>query len=161
MQPHPLMNVLAEFNVAARMRDGVTLRANVYRPDDGGAGTYPVLLMRLPYGKDFPLGGFEPTQLARSGYILVVQDVRGCFASEGEWFPLIHEGDDGVDSVAWAAALPGSNGSVGMFGASYMGYTQWAAANAGASQLRALAPMITWADAEQSATRGGALELGL
>jgi len=161
MQPSLLKSVRAEFNVPATMRDGVTLRANVYRPDDDGAGVYPVLLMRLPYGKDFPLGGFDPPQIARNGYIVVIQDVRGCFASEGEWFPLIHEADDGVDMVAWAAALPGSNGVVGMFGASYMGYTQWAVANAGAAQLRAFAPMITWADREQSALRGGVLELGL
>jgi putative CocE/NonD family hydrolase len=144
------------------MRDGATLRANVYRPDDGGAGAYPVLLTRLPYGKDLPLGSsaLDPVQAARRGYIVAVQDVRGAFASEGSWYPFRHEASDGVDSVAWAAELPGSNGVVGMYGASYFGQTQWMAASAGAPALAAIAPMITWADAEEVTIRDGALEWG-
>ncbi len=164
--------VRVEFDVPAAMRDGTTLRANIYRPDDANAtnatnatnaATYPVLLTRLPYGKDLPLGSsaLDPAQAARRGYIVVVQDTRGCFASEGEWFPLAHEGQDGADTVAWASALPGSNGQVAMYGASYFGYTQWAAANSGAPALRALAPLITWAAGDQAALRDGVLELGL
>ncbi|HLY29508.1 MAG TPA: CocE/NonD family hydrolase, partial [Ktedonobacterales bacterium] len=160
--------VRVEFDVPATMRDGATLRANVYRPDDaagsGSAGeaTYPVLLTRLPYGKDFPLGSsaLDPAQAARRGYIVVVQDTRGCFTSEGEWFPLAHEGPDGVDTVAWASSLPGANGQVAMYGASYFGHTQWAAATNGAQNLRAMAPFITWARNDEPAIRDGVLELG-
>ncbi|MBF6592514.1 MAG: CocE/NonD family hydrolase, partial [Ktedonobacterales bacterium] len=159
----PPFGVRTEFDVPATMRDGTILRANVFRPDDGGAGQYPVLLTRTPYGKDLPLGtsGFSPPQIARLGYIIVVQDVRGCFSSGGEWLPFLYEGMDGADTVAWAAALPGSDGQVGTFGGSYVGFTQWAAAREGAPALRALAPAITWADGDQGVfSRNGVLELG-
>ncbi|HZC06663.1 MAG TPA: CocE/NonD family hydrolase [Ktedonobacterales bacterium] len=161
MNARPSVTVKAEYDVPATMRDGVTLRANVFRPDDAGAGTYPVLLTRLPYGKDLALGSsiLDPAQAARRGFIVVVQDVRGTFTSEGVWYPFKHEREDGVDSVAWAARLPGSNGQVGMYGASYFGQTQWMAA--GAPELRAMAPMITWANAEETALRDGVLEWGV
>ncbi len=167
MQPAPAtapLGVHADFDVPATLRDGTVLRANVFRPDDGGAGTYPVLLMRLPYGKDFPLGTslINPAQIARRGYVVVVQDVRGAFTSGGAFYPFIHEGADGADTVAWAAALPGANGIVGMYGGSYMGFTQWAAAREQPPALRAIAPMITWAEPHQGPiTRNGVQELGL
>jgi putative CocE/NonD family hydrolase len=166
------LGVRADFDLPMTLRDGTMLRANVFRPvpmaapDDGGQAastTYPVLLMRLPYGKDFPLGSstLNPVQVARRGYIVVVQDVRGTFTAEGDFFPFMHEGTDGADAVAWAAALPGANGVVGMYGASYMGFTQWAAAREQPSALKAIAPMITWADPDQGlTTRGGAYEVG-
>lgn len=161
MMPEPQLGVKVDFDVPATMRDGVTLRANVYRPDDGGAATYPVLLTRLPYGKDLPLGSssLDPAQAARRGYIVVVQDVRGTFTSEGAWYPFKYEVEDGEDTVAWAARLPGSNGVVGMYGASYFGQTQWLAAHA--PELRAIAPMITWANREESALRDGVIEWGV
>ncbi|HEX5571947.1 MAG TPA: CocE/NonD family hydrolase, partial [Ktedonobacterales bacterium] len=109
MNAQPASNVTVQYDVPATMRDGVTLRANIYRPDDGGAGQYPVLLTRLPYGKDLPLGSslLDPGQAARRGYIVVIQDVRGTFTSEGAWYPFKHEREDGLESVAWAANLPG------------------------------------------------------
>lgn len=164
MQPKMMSGVRADFDVPATMRDGVVLRANIFRPDDAGEGRYPVLLMRLPYGKDFPLGSslINPAQAARRGYIVVVQDVRGTFTSEGEFDPMRNEGADGADSVAWAAALPGADGSVGMFGGSYMGFTQWAAAREAPAALHAMAPMITWADPNEGVfSRNGVFELGL
>lgn len=159
-----LPRVAVDFDVPVPMRDGTTLRANIYRPENATTATYPVLLTRTPYGKDLPLGGstLEPVQAARRGYIVVVQDVRGTFASEGTWFPLLHEADDGEDTVAWAAALAGSNGAVGTYGGSYVGFTQWAAAKRQVPALRAMAPMITWDDPFNGVlARGGALELGL
>lgn len=164
MQPTMASGVRAEFDVPATMRDGVVLRANVYRPDDGGVGRYPVLLTRLPYGKDFPLGSslLNPAHAARRGYIVVVQDVRGTFTSEGDFVPMRNEATDGADTVAWAASLPGGDGSVGMFGGSYMGFTQWAAAREVPPALRAMAPLITWADPNQGVfSRNGVFELGL
>lgn len=164
MVPRTHAQVRVDFDVPATMRDGTILRANVYRPDDGGTATYPVLLTRLPYGKDLPMGAsaLDPVQTARRGYVVAVQDVRGTFASGGEWFPLLNEGPDGADTVAWAAGLPGSNGSVGMYGASYFGFTQWAAAGERPAALRAMAPMIAWDHPDDGvAARGGVLELGL
>src|SRR2546426_75339 len=69
-----------------------------------------------------------PPQVARRGYVVIVQDTRGRFTSEGEWDPYRYESLDGVDTIAWAAQLPYSNGKIGMYGASYYGYTQWLAA---------------------------------
>ena len=163
MQLQMPYGVRADFDVPATMRDGTVLRANVFRPDDGGANTYPVLLTRLPYGKDLPLGSaaMNPAHVARRGYIVVVQDVRGCFTSEGEWSPFLHEGADGADTVAWAASLPGANGVVGMYGLSYFGFTQWAAVRDGAPAVRAMVPMISWDTPDDGPiTRNGVLELG-
>lgn len=154
--------VAVEFDVPARMRDGTTLRANVYRP--APPGRYPVLLTRTPYGKDFPLAAsvLDPVQAARRGYAMVVQDTRGRWSSEGDWATLRHEREDGADTVAWAGAQPWSDGRVGMYGASYFGYTQWAAAVESPPALRAIAPMITWSEPlDGLVLRGGALELGL
>lgn len=150
-----------ELDVPAPMRDGTVLRANVYRPR--GDGPWPVLLTRLPYGKDLPLGVsvLDPVQAARRGFLVVVQDTRGRFTSDGDWYPMIHEAQDGVDAVAWAAGLPGSNGRVGMYGASYYGFTQWSTAVHAPPALQALAPFITWSEPRNGLFfRGGAIELG-
>src|SRR6266699_4801147 len=120
--------VAIDFDVPARMRDGTVLRANVFRPK--GPGPWSTLLARLPYGKDNNWIAYlmDPVQAARQGFMVVVQDCRGRFASEGEWQPFRYEREDGYDSVEWAARLPGSNGRVGMYGGSYIGNTQWMAA---------------------------------
>ncbi len=154
--------ISVDFDVPARMRDGTTLRANVYRPV--GEGQWPVLLTRLPYGKDFPLGSsvLDPAQAARRGYVVVVQDTRGRFTSEGEWSPMVNEALDGVDTIEWAARLPYSDGKVGMYGASYFGFTQWAAAVHQPPALKAMIPYVTWNDPLNGTMfRGGALELGI
>jgi uncharacterized protein len=153
--------VITEFDVPARMRDGTVLRANVYRPE--GEGRWPVLLTRLPYGKDLPLATsvLDPVQAARRGYVVVVQDVRGCFASEGAFLPFTDEIPDGHDSVEWAAGLPYADGQVGMYGLSYLGFTQWAAAVSGAPALKAMAPFQRCGDVLDGLYyRGGLFELG-
>jgi len=154
--------ITVQTNVPATMRDGTTLMSNVYRPADDGE--YPVLLTRLPYGKDQPrdFTYFDPARAARRGYIVVVQDVRGRFASEGEFASFPQEMDDGHDSVEWAAKLPGSNGKVGMWGLSYFGKTQWHAATTRPPSLMSMVPGQTWGNHLNGASlRGGAQELGL
>ncbi len=153
--------VQTEFDVPVPMRDGTILRANVYRP--AGEGRWPVLLTRLPYGKDLPMasGAFDPVQAARRGYVVIIQDTRGRFRSEGEWYPFAAEREDGHDTVEWAASLPYGTGEVGMYGGSYFGFTQWAAAGEQPKGLKTLVPMITWRRPDNGlVTRGGALELG-
>src|SRR5919199_2717820 len=153
--------ITIDADVPAPMRDGTILRANIYRP--AAEGRWPVLLTRLPYGKDLPLGGtiLDPVQAARRGYVVIVQDTRGRFTSDGDWYPFRAEADDGVDTIAWAAALPFSDGQVGMYGASYFGFTQWAAAIQQPPALKAMAPYITWCEPFNGVvSRGGALELG-
>ncbi|HEV7941597.1 MAG TPA: CocE/NonD family hydrolase [Solirubrobacteraceae bacterium] len=151
-------SVTMELDVPARMRDGVTLRANVYRP--AGEGPWPTLLVRTPYDKR-AAEWLDPVQTAAQGFIVVIQDTRGRFASEGEWIPLHFEREDGYDTVEWAARLPGSNGRVGMYGASYFGNTQWMAAIERPPSLAAIAPAVTWSDPLDGVfARGGAIELG-
>jgi putative CocE/NonD family hydrolase len=153
--------VTVEFDVPARMRDGTILRANIYRP--AGEGRRPVLLCRLPYGKDLLATGAEmdPVKAARRGYVVVVQDVRGTSRSDGDWYPFRAEAADGVDTIAWAAGLPFADGQVGMFGGSYLSFAQWAAAIQQPPALKALFPIAIFADPLNGAIyRGGAFELG-
>jgi uncharacterized protein len=155
-------DIAIEHDVPAPMRDGVVLHADVYRPQ--GDGPWPTLLMRTPYGKRVNLitATLEPLRAARAGFMVVVQDTRGRFRSDGDWTPFRYEREDGYDTVEWAASLPGSNGRVGMFGDSYMGSTQWMAAVEQPPSLGAIAPAVTWRDPLDGLfARGGALELGL
>jgi uncharacterized protein len=126
-------------------RDSVRLDADVYRPD--APGRFPVLLMRQPYGRRIAstVCYAHPRWYAAQGFVVVIQDVRGRGSSEGEFNPFVHEAADGADSVTWAAALPGTNGNVGMYGFSYQGTAQLLAAAQAGPALKALAPaMIGW-----------------
>lgn len=148
-------DVIFEHNVAAKMRDGVTLRADIYRPR--AEGKFPVLLVRTPYDKtdehDFGMKG------AARGYVVVAQDTRGRYASEGEWYTFKNEANDGYDTVEWAAALPYSEGKVGMFGGSYVGATQFWAAIARPPHLAGIAPDVTASNYHDGWTyQGGAFE---
>jgi putative CocE/NonD family hydrolase len=150
--------VKVERDVPAKMRDGITLRADIYRPD--ADGKFPVLLKRTPYNKS---GSGHDNDLAREaasyGYIVIIQDVRGRYTSEGDWYPFIHEAEDGYDTVEWAAALPYSNGKVGMFGGSYVGATQMLAATAHPPHLAGICPVVTASNYHDGWTyQGGAFE---
>jgi len=150
--------LIIERNVEAVMRDGVILRANVYRPD--AEGRFPVLLPRTPYNKD-GAGDFPQLSAAR-GYAVVVQDTRGRWASDGDHYPLRDEFNDGYDTVQWAAAQPWSSGSVGMWGGSYVGWTQWAAAATQPPALKTIFPLYTFTDPYGDLYYpGGALSLGV
>jgi len=152
--------VVVDFDVDVRMRDGTLLRTNVYRPEEG---RWPVLLTRLPYGKDLPIGTaiLDPVQAARHGYVVMVQDTRGRFMSEGDFRPFEAEARDGFDTIVWAASQPYSDGNVGTFGASYFGFTQWSAAIQQAPGLKAMVPLVSLGEPLDGLTsRGGAMELG-
>jgi len=117
------LGIIIDRDVAVPMRDGVTLRANVFRPD--APGCFPALVHRTPYGKGQE--GFE--DFVRAGYAVVTQDARGRYASDGEFnvFSVENTGDaeDGYDTVEWAAGQPWCNGKVGTFGASYDAWMQY------------------------------------
>jgi hypothetical protein len=147
--------VTVERGVPAKMRDGVTLRADICRPK--ADGKFPVLLTRTPYDRngsaDFCL------RAAARGYVVVTQDVRGRYASEGDWYPFKNESQDGFDTVEWVAALPYSNGKVGMFGGSYVGATQYLAAIAQPPHLAGICPNFTASNYHDGWTyQGGAFE---
>jgi putative CocE/NonD family hydrolase len=147
--------VIVERGVKVTMRDGVILRADVYRPKQ--EGRFPVLLERTPYNKS---GGADfGYRAAASGYVVIIQDVRGRYTSEGEWYPFRYESEDGYDTVEWAAALPYSNGKVGMFGGSYVGATQMLAAIAHPPHLAGICPVVTASNYHANWTyQGGAFE---
>jgi uncharacterized protein len=147
--------VTYERNLVVTMRDGVKLRADIYRPK--AEGTFPVLLQRTPYNKDN--GAEFGIVAAARGYVVIFEDVRGRYASEGEWYTFKNEPNDGYDTVEWAAALPYSNGKVGMFGGSYVGATQMLAAIAHPPHLAGICPIVTASNYHENWTyQGGAFE---
>lgn len=132
-----------ERDVAVPMRDGVVLRADVYRP--AGDGKHPVLVFRTPYGKHFSAesDGVHRKAVER-GYVAVLQDVRGRYASDGIFDPYRQEGRDGYDTIEWAASQTWSDGRVGTYGLSYPGAVQWLAAMEKPPHLLAMAPAMTF-----------------
>jgi putative CocE/NonD family hydrolase len=158
---HPQYHVLVEKDVPAKTRDGVTLCADIYRPD--APGRFPVLLSRLPYNKNLRPRPGDIDYFVERGYGVIFQDTRGRFASEGEeFYPLIWEAQDGYDAVEWAAALPWSDGNVGTMGQSYLGATQYLLAPTRPPHLKAAFPASAAADFHQCWVyhTGGAFELG-
>jgi len=146
-----------ESNVPVKMRDGVTLRADIYRPKTDEK--LPVLLTRTPYDKTRNwITPFAHVAAAR-GYVVIMQDVRGRYESEGEWYPFKYEGNDGYDTIEWAGTLPYTNGKVGMFGGSYVGATQMLAALTKPPHLAAICPTVTASNYHENWTyQGGAFE---
>ena len=129
-------------NLLCPVRDGTNLACDLYRPDNDEK--LPTILMRTPYIKEHFSDEWlysDYAALAESGYNVLIQDVRGCGASEGI---LLSSGgnevEDGYDSVEWAAAQPWCNGVVGMYGLSYFGFTQMAAAQDNPPHLKAICP---------------------
>jgi putative CocE/NonD family hydrolase len=155
--------VVVDHGLPVPMRDGVRLTADLYRPDI--AGRLPLLLQRTPYGRQVVSSvniACDVQRAARAGYAVMIQDVRGRFDSGGAFTPFEQEVADGADTIAWIAAQPWSDGMVGMVGASYVGATQWLAAQAAPSGLRAIAPLVTAADYHDGwIYQGGAFCLGL
>ncbi|HKW16048.1 MAG TPA: CocE/NonD family hydrolase [Terriglobales bacterium] len=143
--------VTYERNVVVTMRDGVKLKADIYRPN--AEGKFPVLLQRTPYNKD---NGVEfGIKAAAQGYVVIFEDVRGRYASEGEWYTFKNEPNDGYDTVEWAAALPHSDGRVGMFGGSYVGATQMLAAITHPPHLAGICPVVTASNYHENWTYTG------
>jgi putative CocE/NonD family hydrolase len=127
-------------HVAVPMRDKVILYADVYRPDR--AGKFPVLVTRTPYGVQRDGGHEALIRLARAGYAVVMQDVRGRFESGGKWEPFRDEGKDGYDTIEWAARQAWSNGKVASFGGSYLGNNQWLTGAEAPPSLVAMFPRV-------------------
>jgi len=131
--------VAIHHGVSVAMRDGVKLAADVYQPE--AEGTFPVLLQRTPYNRAGGAG--SAAAMAAHGYVVIIQDTRGRFDSQGEFYPFRYESQDGYDTVEWAAKLPYADGKVGMFGGSYVGATQMLAAMVSPPHLVAIQPYVT------------------
>ncbi len=143
-------------NIRVKMRDGATLETQLYLPRNGVRS--PTLLIRVPYG----MRGFAAVAelYAERGYNTVIQACRGTAGSDGEFDPLSHERDDGLDTLDWIKAQPWFDGRLGLTGPSYLGYTQWAICDALPKQS-ALAVKVTSAEFKSVVFPGGSLNLGL
>ncbi|GJE29147.1 CocE/NonD family hydrolase [Methylobacterium organophilum] len=151
-------------SVELRLADGVSLVADIYRP--AGPGRHPVMLMRQPYGRAIAstLTLAHPAWYAAQGYVVVVQDVRGRGGSGGDFRLFEHEAEDGAQTLAWAAELPGANGQVATYGFSYQAVTQFlalaGALKAGTKRPDAIVPsMGGWDIRDDWAYTGGAFGL--
>lgn len=152
-----------ERDVMVAMRDGIKLAADIYQPDDDAR--HPVVVQRTPYSKSnaWFVGGliFNPLDAVEHGYVVLVQDTRGRFKSEGTWEPFVNEAADGYDTIEWAASQPWSNEHVGIYGSSYMGVTTVQAAIAAPPHLKAAIAYVTGSNYQNGWTySGGAFELG-
>jgi putative CocE/NonD family hydrolase len=136
--------VHVEHNRRIPMRDGVTLSADIYLPDS--AERFPALLLRTPYSNNSPDDIETSTWFAARGYVVVNEDVRGRYDSDGVFYPYEHEADDGYDTDEWIVRQPWSNGQLGTMGGSYLGYTQLAQAVRGNTHLRAMSADFTSTD---------------
>ncbi|WP_433519566.1 CocE/NonD family hydrolase [Nonomuraea sp. CA-143628] len=144
MTPEPMSGQATEHLV--RTRDGVQLATDVYLPDD--AITHSAILVRTPYDKSsrYTALKYEAEYFRSRGFVFVAQDVRGKFRSTGETVPYAFDVADGYDAVEWITQQPWSNGRVGVAGASYYGFTAWAAVASGHPAIKAAIPQVTGID---------------
>ena len=137
--------VVMEFHVPVKMRDGVRLSTDIYRPP--GPDRYPVIVNRTPYNNNTSRLTELGRLFAENGYVFVTQDCRGRHDSEGEWYPYTaHDAMDGYDTIEWAASQPWSTGKVGSWGASYSAWNQWMAAREGTDHLKAMVSIVPQPD---------------
>lgn len=156
--PGPLRLVKRPETFMVPMRDGIRLATDVYLPDC--TGKIPTVLVRTPYGRRD--GAAAYFRYVRRGYAVVIQDVRGREDSEGEWIPNYYEVEDGDDTLNWIAGRDWSDGTVGMTGASYLGYVQWAAAASGNPHLKAMLSSVCAGSAfTDLPRRGGCFTSGM
>ncbi len=153
--------VVIEKDAKIPMRDGVRLAADVYRPARDGKpvpGRFPTLLTRTPYDKNGVKG--EGIYYAERGYVVVANDIRGRYASEGTWRLIVDDPQDGLETVEWIARQDWSDGKVGTFGTSYPGGTQHALAEMNPPHLTTMVPIDAVSNCGVSGMRhGGAFEL--
>jgi len=155
--PASVPDIYTEEDVAVPMRDGVVLRADVWRP--AAEGKFPVLVYRTPYNRKPATRSTTVQRAVERGYAVVIQDVRGRYASGGEFDPYRQEGRDGYDTIEWAARQSWSNGAVGTFGLSYPGAVQWLAAMERPPHLKAMVPAMTFSTPHNFFHSGGVFDM--
>jgi hypothetical protein len=129
------LSLASHLEVMVPMRDGVKLATNVFLPE--GEGPWPVVLSRTPYNKGKAASREKAEKsFTDRGYVRIVQDCRGRFASEGEYRAFIDDMQDGYDTLEWIAQQPWGNDKVGMIGGSALGITANHAAMSGSPYLK-------------------------
>lgn len=154
--PQAVYHVIEKLDIQVPMRDGVRLSTNIYFPDS--PGKFPVLLLRTPYGNN-EKGNQGEYFFAQHGYIVVVQDVRGRYESEGMFDPYQFEGFDGYDTQEWIGKQPWCNGKIGTFGGSYEGAPQWLSAPLQSKYLKAMFTSKTFSNLHNEIYKGGAFRI--
>lgn len=154
------ISVKFEADIPLMLRDGTITYVDIFRPDI--EDKLPALLYRTPYNKGSSHArtySLDAIKAAMHGYVVVIQDVRGRYSSGGEFYPFVNEMSDGYDSVEWVTGQPWCDGTLGMYGSSYSGATQWLAAKTNPPGLRAIAPGVTGSNYHDGwAWRGGAFQ---
>ncbi|MEM5518057.1 CocE/NonD family hydrolase [Henriciella sp. AS95] len=138
------------------MRDGTKLSTDIYTPD--GDGPWPTLLVRDAYQFQKYL---TCHYYVRYGYACVHQDVRGQGESEGEWYPLKHEADDGADTLEWLTGQHFQNGNIALVGGSYLGLVQWAVADRLPPEVKTIVPTTSHGGFYDMVYRGGHFTQGI
>ncbi len=146
-----------QLDVKIPMRDGVLLSGDIYRPP--GPGPNPTLLLRTIYDKQEARYMNWTDPFVERGYTVVMQDCRGRHDSDGAWEPYIHESRDGYDTQEWIARQPWSNGQIGTFGISYLGFTQTLSALLRSPHVKGLVPIASQQDNFEHFYVDGALQL--
>ena len=154
----PVYQVIEELDVKVSMRDGIRLSTNIYRPD--APDKFPVMLMRTPYGNGGK-GNGDGHFYAQRGYVVIVQDTRGRYESEGLFDAFRHEASDGYDTQQWVGGQPWCNGKIGTFGGSYVGFTQWMPAPFQSPYLITMVPAVTFSNVHDIVYQDGAFRLAL
>ena len=154
----PTHEVRMMYALEVPMRDGVRLSTDVYLPD--AEGPFPAILIRTPYNNNAEGVVQDCLYFASRGYAVVSQDVRGRWDSEGEWYPFVHEAQDGYDTQEWIGAQPWCDGNVGTAGGSYVAMVQWQAAPLRSKYLKAMAPQVGYSNFYHNwVYTGGAFQL--
>ncbi len=144
--PKPKYALVIEKNVMVSMKDGTRLATDIYRPNS--RWKFPVILIRTPYDKSGQLHSYKQLAelFASQGYVVIVQDVRGKFASEGGFYPYAYEALDGQTTLTWAGEASWSSGKIAIWGISYLGTCAWLAARYKSPYLCTIVPMFTTQD---------------
>ena len=149
--------VAVERDVQVPMSDGVVLLADHYLPVSVASAA--TVLVRCPYGRSGPFALQNAQILAERGYHVLMQSCRGTFGSGGEFEPMRHEIADGQDTVAWLREQSWFDGRLATYGASYLGFVQWALAMDPPPELVAVIVHVGPHDFSRSAFRNGVFDL--
>ena len=154
----PVHDVSMRYDVSVPMRDGVALSTDIYLPAIDRP--LPVVLIRTPYNNNNEAIVHDCMYFATRGYAVATQDVRGRWDSDGDWYPFVHEAEDGFDTMEWIGRQPWCNGRIGTAGGSYVAMVQWQAAPLRSRFLKAMVPRVGYSDFYHNwVYTGGAFQL--
>jgi len=142
LDPPLTRDLVVQRDLRVPMPDGVELLADRWTPRTGG-GSLPIALMRSPYGRRGLIAAGSVRPLAERGFQVLIQSTRGTYGSGGDFDPMRRERDDGLATLDWLVKQPWFGGSIVLFGASYLGYVQWALAGGLPSEVKAMVPLMT------------------